>query len=123
MKKNIVILTVAIVCMALASPGFAESTFTGKIGTVDVRTTVIGGATFVPSTGVYVSVASDTNAYCVTSVHTSSAGSDAGKVYGSSSADATIFSMSAESVETDPNAGTFSLACTSTTAIPTGSWQ
>lgn len=114
MKKNILIVMMVITCMALATPASA-AVFNGKVGTKEAVTTVIGGASFIPSTGVYVSVFSDDTAYCVTSVHASSLGNEAGRQYGSLSTEATIYSTVAPGTEIDK--------CTAVDKRPGSGWQ
>jgi len=95
MKKIILVIVIAIACVAMAAPAHAEQTFNGPIGTdTPAVTTVIGGAVFSPSTGVYVSIGASTTAYCVASVHNSALGKDAGKEFASTSEASTILYMS-----------------------------
>lgn len=94
MKKIMIISLVVIACVAMAAPVFAEHTFNGNIAApvTAAVTTIFAGASFAPSTGVYVSATSDANgtAYTVQAVHDGSIGSASGKVYGARNIDTTI---------------------------------
>lgn len=89
MKKSILAIVIAIAFVAMAVPAHA-AIFNGRVGETAAVTTIIGGAIFAPSTGVYVSVKSSTVSYCVASVHNSALTKDAGKEFASTSESATI---------------------------------
>ncbi len=114
MKRHMLVAFVAITCIAIASPAFAVQSFT------TTSTTVIGGANFVPSTNVTVSAvalpstdATNPNTYCVTSVHGASVNQSAGRAYGALSSESGIEVLVAP-------ATVATVACTSTTALPSG---
>ena len=90
MKRNILAAFVAIACLVVAAPAFAVATFTST------ATTIIGGASLVPSTNVTLSAAAlpstdatNPNTYCVSAVHGAAVGTNntAGKAYGARNTD------------------------------------
>jgi len=122
MKKIILVIVIAIACVAMAAPAHAEQTFNGPIGTdTPAVTTVIGGAVFSPSTGVYVSIGTSNTAYCVASVHNSAFGKDAGKEYASTSEASTILYQTSVSMSAIVPCAT--PATGAAPALPSGSWQ
>lgn len=104
---------VALVCVAMSAPAFASTTFSGVIGTTAAVTTVIGGGTLVPSTGVIMSCSATATLYSVTSVHNSALNQAAGKIFGAVSGESTIKYILAPSASVD--AGTAG-------AWPAGTW-
>lgn len=85
MKKNMLIIRVVIACLLIAMPAFGVTPITST----DETKTVIGGASFVPSTSVVVSAAAlpstdatNPNTYAVTAVHGGSIAKEAGKGFG-----------------------------------------
>ncbi len=81
MKKNILIVLVGLVCLAVAAPAFA-ATFKGPTQTAAAETTIIGSAAYQPSTNVVVNVTSTTNLYCAASTHNLSLGATGGRSFG-----------------------------------------
>ena len=88
MKRTLMLAFVAVACLVIAAPAFAVQSYT------PTSTTIIGGASFVPSTNVTVSAAAlpstdatNPNTYCVATVHGAVVGSAAGKAYGARNTD------------------------------------
>lgn len=116
MKKIMIISLVVIAFVAMAAPVFAEKTCNGKMPSAAAVTTVIAGATFAPSTGVWVSATSTAQDYTVTAVHNSSLLQASGKVYGATSKDSTISYIVA------PAAYTTYTTNSATVLNPTSGW-
>ena len=85
MKKIIVIMIAVIFCLSLAGLASAETTI-GKNGCTMVST-IFGGGTYAPSTGVTVNIKSIATAYCAASQHQSSNDTNGGLQYHTLSSD------------------------------------
>jgi hypothetical protein len=85
MKKIIVILIVVMFCLSLAGLASAETTI-GKNGCTMVST-IFGGGTYAPSTGVTVNIKSIPTAYCAASQHQSSNDTNGGLQFHTLSSD------------------------------------
>jgi hypothetical protein len=112
MNKNILILLVALVCLAVAGTAFAEATFKGPTQTTAAVTTIIGSASYQPSTNVVVDVFSTVNNYCVTSTHNLSLNATGGRSFGATTSSGLQYM--------DVNATTTAPVCSSETQLATG---
>jgi hypothetical protein len=114
MKKILLVSLLTVLCLSMASMAFAAA-----ITITPSQATVIGGATFKPSTNVSLSVYSIATGYCATSVHASAIKQTAGKEFGTLSTGAIIQSKTA------PTSGTVPTACTAADSLPGNAtdWQ
>ena len=85
MKKIIVMMIVMMLCLTIAGLASAETTI-GKNNCTMVST-IFGGGTFAPSTGVTVNIKAITTAYCAGSQHQSSNDTNGGLQFHTLSSD------------------------------------
>lgn len=110
MKKIVIIMIVVMFCFSIAGFAFAETTI-GKNNCTMVST-IFGGGTYAPSTGVTVNVKSTVTTYCAGSQHQSSNNANGGLQYHTLSSDPAMPSTTATAA-TDGKP----TACASDTAI------
>ena len=84
MKKTIVVIIAVVLCLSIAGLTFAE-TLIGKNETM--ISTIFGGGTYAPSTGVTVNIKSTVTTYCAGSQHQSSNSVNGGLQYHTLSSD------------------------------------
>jgi hypothetical protein len=113
MKKLLLVTILIVICLSVTGQAFAAA-----ITITPSNTTVIGGATFRPSTNVSLSVYSVATGYCASSVHASAINQTAGKQYATTNTQSIIQSKAA------PATGTVPDACSDTTVPGTDTdWQ
>ena len=109
MKKMLVVMLIAAATLIFSVSAFAAT----PLGPGSAVTADFGGASFIPSTSVTLNATSNDTQYCVTSLHTSAAGSTAGYEYGALNTTPTIAFKGAGSL----TAGQSAEACSSVTVI------
>ena len=93
MKKVIVIMIATMLCLTIAGLASAETTI-GK-NSATMVSTIFGGGTFAPSTGVTVNVKAIDTAYCAATQHQSSNDTNGGLQYHTLSSDPAMPSSTA----------------------------
>jgi hypothetical protein len=125
MKKHILLAAIVLVCIAIAVPAFAfgPTTLSGPIGTTPAVSTVIGSATYTPSTNVAVNACATPNNYAVAATHNLSLGATGGRAFGATTASGIQWQdVSASGTAAGTCSGTGTLT---TDAAPTltGTWS
>ncbi len=88
MKKIALLAAVVLVTVAIAVPAFAfgPTPLQGPVGTTPATSTVIGSATYTPSTNVTVNACATPNNYAVAATHALSIAATGGRAFGATTA-------------------------------------